>query len=191
MATTIRAEKNLFSTRAFWVYVWRNGHWGHKLNFLGDCPNFRTTYPVYCQVAICHMATKIRAEMNLFSTRAFWVYVWRNGHCGHKLKLLGDCVNFRTTYPVYCQVAICQMATKIRAEKNLFSTRAFWVYVWRNGHWGHKLKLLGDCPNFRTTISGILPGCHTPYGNKNSGWKEFIFYQGLLSLRLEKWALGP
>jgi hypothetical protein len=49
----------------------------------------------------------------------------RIGHRGHKLNLLGDCLNIRTTQPVYYQVAIRQMATKIQAEMNLFSTRAY------------------------------------------------------------------
>jgi hypothetical protein len=49
----------------------------------------------------------------------------RIGHRGHKLNLLGDCLNIRTTQPVYYQVAIRQMATKIQAEMNLFSTKAY------------------------------------------------------------------
>jgi hypothetical protein len=41
----------------------RIGHRGHKLNLLGDCLDICTTLPLYYQVAICRMATKIQAEM--------------------------------------------------------------------------------------------------------------------------------
>jgi hypothetical protein len=112
----------------------RIGHRGHKLNLLGDCLDICTTLPLYYQIAMCRMATKSWAEMNIFSTRAFWGYYWSNGQWGHKLNLLGDCLDIQTTIPLYYQVAICRMATKSWAEMNIFSTRAFWGYYWSNGH---------------------------------------------------------
>jgi hypothetical protein len=51
----------------------RIGHRGHKLNLLGDCLDICTTLPLYYQIAMCRMATKSCAEMNIFSTRAFVV----------------------------------------------------------------------------------------------------------------------
>jgi hypothetical protein len=51
-------------------------------------------------------------------------------HWGHKLKLLSNCLDIRTTQLAYCHIAIRQMTNKIRAEMNLFSTGAAQCIFW-------------------------------------------------------------